>query len=237
MSPGNAIISAIKLIVLVVVNSALNPSPSWRNLLEKHRAIAVIRTDDLKQGVNMAKAVAAGGMPIIEITWNSQQPAKIIQQLKQELPDCIIGTGTILTLEELKEAIAAGIQFCFTPHVNPTLIKTAIDQQIPIIPGALSPTEIITAWQAGASCVKVFPVQAIGGIAYIRGLQGPLGSIPLIPTGGVTLDNAAYFIEAGAIAVGLSSQLFPHHALDNQEWDIITQQTKRLMDRLSIFRA
>ena len=153
----------------------LNPSESWRKLLQQNRAIAVIRTDDLQQGVGMAKAVANGGMKIIEITWNSQTPAEIIQQLKQDLPDCIIGTGTILTLAELEEAIAAGIQFCFTPHVNPTLIKTAIEQQVPIIPGALSPTEIITAWQAGASCVKVFPVQAIGGIAYVKGLQGPLG--------------------------------------------------------------
>ncbi|MDJ0846304.1 bifunctional 4-hydroxy-2-oxoglutarate aldolase/2-dehydro-3-deoxy-phosphogluconate aldolase [Crocosphaera sp.] len=221
---------------LVIVNSVLTSSQLWRKLLEQNRAIAVIRTDDPEQGINMAKAVAAGGMNLIEITWNSHNPAEIIQQLKGELPHCTIGTGTILTLEELEKAIAAGVQFCFTPHVNQTLIETAINQQVPIIPGALSPTEIITAWQAGASCVKVFPVQAIGGIAYIRGLQGPLGSIPLIPTGGVTLDNATYFIEAGAIAVGLSSQLFPHHALDSQQWDIITQQAQFLMKRLSVFR-
>ena len=217
-------------------NKTLNSSQSWRKLLTKNPAIAVIRTDNIEQGINMAKAVAAGGMNIIEITWNSHNPGEIIQQLKQDLPECTIGTGTILTLEELKEAIASGIQFCFTPHVNQTLIKTAINHDIPIIPGALSPTEIITAWQAGASCVKVFPVQAIGGIAYIQGLQGPLGSIPLVPTGGVTLDNAAYFIEAGAIAVGLSSQLFPRHALDDQEWDIITQQAQFLMQRLSEFQ-
>ena len=217
-------------------NKTLNSSQSWRKLLTKNPAIAVIRTDNIEQGINMAKAVAAGGMNIIEITWNSHNPGEIIQQLKQDLPECTIGTGTILTLEELTEAIASGIQFCFTPHVNQTLIKTAINHDIPIIPGALSPTEIITAWQAGASCVKVFPVQAIGGIAYIKGLQGPLGSIPLIPTGGVTLDNAAYFIEAGAIAVGLSSQLFPRHALDDQKWDTITAQAQLLMERLSKFQ-
>nr|WP_009546670.1 bifunctional 4-hydroxy-2-oxoglutarate aldolase/2-dehydro-3-deoxy-phosphogluconate aldolase [Crocosphaera subtropica]AAW57020.1 putative aldolase [Crocosphaera subtropica ATCC 51142] len=220
----------------MIVDSALKPSQSWQKLLQQHRAIAVIRTDSIEEGINMAKAVAAGGMKIVEITWNSHQPANIIQQLKQDLPECIIGTGTILTLEDLEKAIAAGIQFCFTPHVHQTLMKTAIDHHIPIIPGALSPTEIITAWQGGASCVKVFPVQAIGGIAYIKGLQGPLGSIPLIPTGGVTLDNAAYFIEAGAIAVGLSSQLFPHHALKHQEWNLITQQAELLMKRLSAFR-
>lgn len=220
----------------MTVNNQLNPSQSWRKLLQQNRAIAVIRTDNIEQGVNMAKAVAAGGMKLIEITWNSHQPGKIIQQLKEDLPECTIGTGTILTLEELENAIAAGIQFCFTPHVNLTLIKTAIESHIPIIPGALSPTEIITAWQAGASCVKVFPVQAIGGIGYIKGLQGPLGEIPLIPTGGVTLDNATYFIEAGAIAVGLSSQLFPNYALEAQNWDIITQQAKILMKRLWDFQ-
>lgn len=216
------------------VNSPLEISTSWRTLLKQHRAIAVIRTDDINLGLNMAKAVAAGGMRLIEITWNSQNPVQLIQQLKIELPNCVIGTGTILTQEDLKEAIKCGIQFCFTPHVSPSLIQTAIDHQIPIIPGALSPTEIITAWQAGASCVKVFPVQAIGGVSYIKGLQGPLGSIPLIPTGGVTLENAAYFIEAGAIAVGLSGQLFPRQAIQHQDWQMITQQAQSLRKRLKL---
>ena len=216
------------------VNSPLELSTSWQTLLKQHRAIAVIRTDDINLGLNMAKAVAAGGMRLIEITWNSQNPIELIQQLKRELPHCIIGTGTILTQEALKAAIKCGIQFCFTPHVSQSLIQTAIDHQIPIIPGALSPTEIITAWQAGASCVKVFPVQAIGGVAYIKGLQGPLGSIPLIPTGGVTLENAAYFIEAGAIAVGLSGQLFPRQAIQRQDWQMITQQAQSLRKRLKL---
>lgn len=220
--------------------STTNPyqekATSWRKLLRQHRAISVIRSHDLNLGLNMAKAAAAGGIKLIEITWNSQNPAQLIQQLKQELPDCIIGTGTILTQEDLNTAINSGIQFCFTPHVNQILIKTAINQQIPIIPGALSPTEIVTAWQMGASCVKVFPVQAVGGSAYIKGLQGPLGEIPLIPTGGVTLENAAHFIEAGAIAVGLSGQLFPHHAIKHQDWQFITRQAETLNTRLHTFK-
>ncbi|MEA5510059.1 bifunctional 4-hydroxy-2-oxoglutarate aldolase/2-dehydro-3-deoxy-phosphogluconate aldolase [Crocosphaera sp. UHCC 0190] len=214
------------------INSSLEISASWQQLLRQHRAIAVIRTDDIESGLNMARAAAKGGMRLIEITWNSKNPAQIIQRLKTELPDCIIGTGTILTLEDLQAAIAAQVQFCFTPHVNQTLIKTAIDHQIPIIPGALSPTEIVSAWQGGASCVKVFPVQAVGGIAYIRGLQGPIGSIPLIPTGGVTLDNAANFLEAGAIAVGLSGQLFPDHAINNQDWKNVTKRAEFLRDKI-----
>ncbi|ACK68261.1 2-dehydro-3-deoxyphosphogluconate aldolase/4-hydroxy-2-oxoglutarate aldolase [Rippkaea orientalis PCC 8801] len=209
-------------------------SELWRELLRKYQSIAVIRTSDPEIGLNMAKAVAAGGMHLIEITWNSTQPAQLIQQLRQELPECTLGTGTILTPQELEAAIAAEVQFCFTPHVSPKLIEMAIQAQIPIIPGALSPTEIITAWQLGASCVKVFPVQAMGGIGYIKGLQGPLGSIPLIPTGGVTLDNASLFIEAGAIAVGLSGQLFPPEAINNNDWEIVTQRAELLLQKLSL---
>ena len=213
-----------------------NPLLSWLNLLQEFRAIAVIRCQDLQLGMAMAKAVAQGGMRLIEITWNSYQPAQLISNLRQELPHCTIGTGTILTLNQLKSAIACGAQFCFTPHVNLNLIETAIASNIPIVPGALSPTEIITAWQAGASCVKVFPVDAVGGVNYIQNLQGPLGEIPLIPTGGVTLDNALHFLEAGAIAVGLSGQLFPQKLLAAGDWQEISKRA-RILTQIIIRRA
>ncbi|WP_124976390.1 bifunctional 4-hydroxy-2-oxoglutarate aldolase/2-dehydro-3-deoxy-phosphogluconate aldolase [Aphanothece sacrum] len=216
-------------------NKHLELSTSWQKMLRQHRAIAVIRVTNINQGLEMAKAVATGGMRLIEITWNSESPAKIIKKLRQELPECLIGTGTILTLDELKNAISSGIQFCFTPHVNLSLIETALEQGVPIIPGALSPSEIVNAWQAGGSCVKVFPVQAVGGINYIKGLQGPLGSIPLIPTGGVTLENAVNFIEAGAIAVGLSGQLFPSMAIETQDWETVTKRAQTLMKLLKRF--
>ncbi|XLQ12371.1 MAG: bifunctional 4-hydroxy-2-oxoglutarate aldolase/2-dehydro-3-deoxy-phosphogluconate aldolase [cyanobacterium endosymbiont of Epithemia adnata isolate EadnSB Bon19] len=218
-------------------DSSRKPSLAWQDLLRQHRAIAVIRTNDLNLGLEMAKAVSAGGIRLIEITWNSERPVQLIRQICEQLPNCTIGTGTVLNLEQLQEAIAAKVQFCFTPHVNPTLIQTAINADIPMIPGALSPTEITTAWQLGASCVKVFPVQAIGGVSYIKGLQGPLRFIPLIPTGGVTLDNAAAFIKAGAIAVGLSSQLFPKNAIDNKNWEVITQKAQILLQQLKPFSS
>ena len=134
---------------------------------------------------------------------------------------------------DLHEAIAAGAQFLFTPHTDLHLIQLAVAETVPIIPGALSPTEIVRAWQAGASSVKVFLVQAVGGAAYIQSLQAPLGSIPLIPTGGVTLENAATFLEAGAIAVGLSGNLFPKQAVADGHWDAIAQQAQTLMHRLT----
>jgi 2-dehydro-3-deoxyphosphogluconate aldolase/(4S)-4-hydroxy-2-oxoglutarate aldolase len=203
---------------------------SWIKLLQKNRAIAVIRSDDLELAISMAQAVAAGGIKLIEITWNSYQPTHLISQLRTLLPHCTIGTGTVLSLEQLEAAIACGVEFCFTPHVNLKLIEAAIAAKIPIIPGALSPTEIVTAWLGGASCVKVFPVQAVGGVNYLKSLQGPLGQIPLIPTGGVTLDNASQFIAAGAIAVGLSGELFPKHLVKERDWFGITERAKKLVN-------
>ena len=205
---------------------------NWLQLLKQHRAIAVIRAPEKELGYKMAMAVASGGMKLIEITWNTAQAATLISQLRSELPQCCIGTGTLLNVSHLKDAIACGAQFLFTPHVDPQMIELAQSSAIPVIPGALTPTEIVTAWQRGASCVKVFPVQAVGGVNYIKGLQGPLGQIPLIPTGGVNLDNARQFIQAGAIAVGLSGQLFPQSSINSGNWQSISQTARDLLENL-----
>ncbi len=206
---------------------------SWLTLLRQHQAIAVIRASGLSQGLQMAQAVAAGGMFLIEITWNSERAPDLISQLRRELPHCTIGTGTLLTLEQLQQAIDAGAQFLFTPHVDPTLIAAAVNADVPMVPGALSPTEVVTAWNVGASCVKVFPIEAMGGARYIKSLQGPLGQIPLIPTGGVTLENAKEFIAAGAIAVGLSGDLFPKALIATGDWKAIAQRAKTLKRQLA----
>lgn len=206
---------------------------SWLKLLQQTRVIAVIRASQRSIGCQMAKAVAAGGMHLIEITWNSDGGEELISQLRSELPACTIGTGTLLTLDHLEQAIAAGAQFLFTPHINPAMIQAAAQRSLPIVPGALSPTEIVTAWQAGASCVKVFPVQAMGGASYIKSLQGPLSHIPLIPTGGVTVENAPEFLLSGAIAVGLSGQLFPQQLVADGNWEAIAQRARNLMQKLA----
>jgi 2-dehydro-3-deoxyphosphogluconate aldolase/(4S)-4-hydroxy-2-oxoglutarate aldolase len=213
----------------------------WLTLLQGSNAhaasggkvIAVIRAAKMEQAYHMAKAVASGGIQLIEITWNSDRAAELISQLRAELPACTVGTGTLLTLLQMEQAIAAGAQFLFTPHVDPVMIQAAVQRSVPIIPGALSPTEIVTAWATGASCVKVFPVQSMGGVSYLKSLQGPLGHIPLIPTGGVTLENAKEFIAAGAIAVGLSGDLFPQQLVAVQNWDAIAQRARKLMEQLA----
>lgn len=212
----------------------MSASNHWLSLLQKNKAIAVIRTSRSDRALNMAKAVANGGMQLIEITWNSDRAAETIALLRAELPACTIGTGTLLSLEQQQQAIACGAQFLFTPHADPAIIQAAKESNIPIVPGALSPTEIVQAWNRGASCVKVFPVQAVGGASYIKSLQGPLGHIPLIPTGGVTLENAQEFIQAGAIAVGLSGELFPQVLVAAEDWEAIALRAKTLLRKLVV---
>lgn len=211
---------------MTIVNDSLET-------LQQEQVIAVIRAFPHTLGKQLAEAMRQGGIRLIEITWNSDQPEVLIPQLRDAMPDCVVGTGTILNREQLNRAIALGAQFVFTPHVNVQLIETAQAKDVPIIAGALSPTEIITAWQAGATAVKVFPAQAMGGIDYIKSLQGPLGNIPLIPTGGVTLDNAKAFLDAGATAVGLSSQLFPKALVEAENWQAISERAQQLKQGLS----
>ena len=206
---------------------------SWLTLLKKHRAIAVIRSSEKELAWQMASAVAAGGIQFIEITWNTHKAAELIAELRSEFPTFSIGTGTLLNLEQLQQAIDCGAQFLFTPHTDVAMIKTAVDAGVPIVPGAFSPTEIVTAWQAGATCVKVFPISALGGAAYLKSLQGPLGNIPLIPTVGVTLENAKVFIDAGAIAVGLAGDLFPKHLVENRDWRAIAAIARTLAQNLT----
>ena len=212
----------------------------WLQVLEQNRAIAIIRCPQISLAYKMAVAVAAGGMNLIEITWNRESEGKtdqssedLITQLRTELPHCTIGAGTILNSEQLEAAVNAGAQFAFSPYFSQELLDVSQSRyQIPFVPGVFSPTEIVNAWQSGAKVVKVFPIKSLGGAEYIRCLQGPLSQIPLIPTGGITLENASKMIEAGAIAVGISSSLFPTQAIANQDWSSISLRTKYLLDKL-----
>lgn len=207
---------------------------AWVQLLQEHKAIAVIRSAEIELAYQMAKAVAAGGINLIEVTWNSDRPGDLVTQLRSQLPDCIIGAGTILNLDQLQLAYSAGAQFAFSPHFDPQLLAASInDYHIPYVPGVLSPTEIVNAWQQGAKVVKIFPIKSVGGAEYLQCLKSPLNDIHFIPTGGITIDNAQAMIKAGAIAVGISTNLFPHTAIANQNWWEITTKTQDLIRKLN----
>lgn len=205
---------------------------AWLNLLEKEKAIAILRAPNQAVGTQMAKTAIEGGLTLIEISWNTDCAPQLIEHLRSVFPNCTIGVGTILSVADLKNAIAAGAQFAFMPHTDFDLIAVAKRREIPIIPGALTPTEIMTAWNAKSSCVKVFPIQAVGYADYLRALQTPLGNIPIIPTGGVTIDNAKSLIQAGAIAVGIGGSLFTKSAISAENWAFIQHQIQTLKNSL-----
>ncbi len=206
----------------------------WLHLLGRYRAIAIIRAPTVKTGVSMAKAAAAGGFCLIEVAWNhNADPAEMIAQIRAVVPTAVVGVGTILSKADLLGAIAAQAQFCFTPHTDRKLIDLARSHQLPMIAGAMTPTEIITAWRAGAASVKVFPISSLGNSAYIRSVLGPLGSIPLIPTGGVTSESAPDLIKAGAVAVGLSTALFPPGEVAKGDWAAIEARSRYLLTLLT----
>lgn len=202
----------------------------WLALLARHRAIAIIRASSVDVGLAMAKAAAAGGFSLIEVAWNNNaQPAEMMAIIRQTLSECVVGAGTVLTKEDLQGAIAAGAQFCFTPHTDPALIQIATDFRIPMIAGAMTPTEILVAWRAGAASVKVFPISALGSAQYIRSVLGPLGPIALVPTGGVTSESAPDLMAAGAVAVGLSTALFPKAEVEKEDWAAIEARSRYLL--------
>ena len=211
----------------------MNP---WLSLLQQHRIIAIIRADNVTIAREMALAAAAGGIKLIEIAWNTDRAESLIPKLQQELPDCKIGTGTILDIESAERAMGCGCSFLFTPHTNLEIITKGIKNNIPVIAGALTPTEIVAAWQAGASAVKVFPIKIIGGVDYLQCLQPVLRYIPLIPTGGITIQNADKYLAAGAIAVGVSSNLFSLEAIAEDDWTAIILRSQMLIQKVQPFQ-
>jgi 2-dehydro-3-deoxyphosphogluconate aldolase / (4S)-4-hydroxy-2-oxoglutarate aldolase len=208
----------------------------WLQLLEQERAIAVVRSPDLPTGLAMAQAMYDGGLRLIEITWGSHEPDRLVRELHDRLPDAVIGAGTIRDLAQFEQAQRSGAEFIFAPGTDPVVIQAAVAAHLPVIPGALTPTEILTAWQLGATCIKVFPITAVGEANYLHSLRVPLAGIPLIPTGGINFDNAGPMLAAGAIAVALAGELFPAAAIAAGDWDAVRSQAALLVERLAPYR-
>jgi 2-dehydro-3-deoxyphosphogluconate aldolase/(4S)-4-hydroxy-2-oxoglutarate aldolase len=159
--------------------------------------------------LGIAEALARGGVAAFEITLESDGSLVVLRQLADRFTDgqeLLVGAGTVLDRESASDAVRAGARFLVMPHVDEAVIRLAVEHEIPIFPGAFSPTEILAAWRAGATAVKLFPA-SVAGVAFVREFRGPFPDIPLVPTGGLTIETAPSFIAAGAVAVGLGSSL------------------------------
>jgi 2-dehydro-3-deoxyphosphogluconate aldolase/(4S)-4-hydroxy-2-oxoglutarate aldolase len=189
--------------------------------------IPVIRVTSASEAMDVADAIKEGGVSLIEITMSVQGAIDVIKELAQKYKDEIImGAGTILDPETGRAALLAGAQFIVSPTLNLDLIQLAHRYSAVVIPGAMTPTEILTAWNAGADMVKVFPSAQLGGPEYIKAIRGPLPQILLVPTGGVNLQNAGAFIKAGAIALGVGGELIDKKAIKEKKFHIITENTR-----------
>jgi len=181
------------------------------NVVDRIRQIGIIpvvRASSSDEALAAVEAIRAGGIPILEITLTVPGAVQVIADLTRRLgDDTIIGAGTVLDADSARACVDAGARFIVSPSLDVPTIETCRRLGVPVFPGALTPTEIVTAWKAGADAVKVFPANAVGGAAYLKSLKAPLPQIELIPTGGVSLENAAAFIAAGAFALGVGADL------------------------------
>jgi 2-dehydro-3-deoxyphosphogluconate aldolase / (4S)-4-hydroxy-2-oxoglutarate aldolase len=181
--------------------------PPVPQALEETRVVAIMRRTDASRAVAVAEALVAGGVRAIEVTCDSPGVLDMIRALDGALGERILlGAGTVLDQETADAVLAAGARYIVSPHTDPELVRTLARRGVPCVPGAFTPTEVLTAWRAGAALVKLFPAGGVGP-GYIKDLRGPLREIPLLPTGGVTLGNAGDFIAAGAWGLGIGSAL------------------------------
>jgi len=200
------------------------------NRMVSEGLIPVIRVSSSQEAIDVSDAIKEGGVTLIEITMSVPGAIDTIKELTHKYKDEIImGAGTILDPETARAALLAGAQFIVTPTLNLDVIQLAHRYSAVVVPGAMTPTEILTAWNAGADMVKVFPAAQLGGPEYIKAIRGPLPQILLVPTGGVNLQNAGAFIKAGATALGAGGELVDKKAVKEKKFNIITENTRAFL--------
>lgn len=199
--------------------------------------IPVVRAESSDIAMRAIDAIREGGISILEITMTVPGAIRVIEEVARRFSDdAIVGAGTVLDSETARACMLAGAQFIVSPALDLETISCCRRYSIPVMPGAMTPTEVVTAWKAGADLVKIFPANALGGAGYIKALRAPLPQIELVPTGGVSLNTAADFIKAGAAALGVGSDLVDTAALRAGEGKVITARAKQFIEIVKIAR-
>lgn len=206
-------------------------------LIEESGIIAIVRFDRPEQLIQVAQAIRAGGVGIIEFTMTTPNALDIIEESGREFGDeVLLGAGTVLDAETARAAILAGAEFIVSPTLDPEVIEVCRRYSKVVIPGAFTPTEILTAWQRGADFVKVFPA-SFGGPGYLKAIRGPLPQVKLIPVGGVSLENSADFIRAGAVAVAVGGNLVKKRAIAEGNFAELTETARQFVAAVREGRA
>jgi 2-dehydro-3-deoxyphosphogluconate aldolase/(4S)-4-hydroxy-2-oxoglutarate aldolase len=206
-------------------------------IIERVGLIPVLRAKNPRQAHAVVEAMIAGGVTVVEVTMTCPDACGILTALKKGYGEkLLLGSGTVTSASEAEETIAAGAEFVVSPSLHPEVISATKAAGKLSIPGALTPTEVITADRAGADYVKIFPCSAMGGASYLKSLLAPFPHLKLIPTGGVTLQTAESFIKAGARALGVGSDLVNLAAIDEDKPKIITETAKAYLEILAKIR-
>jgi len=194
--------------------------------------IAILRDIVGEAADRTVEALQGGGIRFVEVTMNTEGAPAMIEKWRARYDGRLrIGAGTVMSLADAEKAAAAGAEYFVCPHLDESVIAYALERGLGVFPGALTPTEIVRAWNCGATAVKIFPAASLG-LAYIRELQGPLRHIPMVPTGGVTLDNVDQYFAAGAAAVGVGSQLADKRLIAEGSFDAIRSRAAACVDKV-----
>lgn len=209
-------------------------------VLERIRTVGivpVIRAHSPEEALRAIAAIRAGGVPIIEITMTVPGAVDLIAEVARHARGAVVGAGTVLDPETARACVEAGASFIVSPALNLDTIAACREMATAVLPGALTPTEVVAAWRAGSDLVKVFPAGAVGGPAYIRALKAPLPQVELVPTGGVNLQTAGDFLRAGAYALGVGADLVDLAALRRGEDQVLTDKARRFVEVVRSARA
>jgi 2-dehydro-3-deoxyphosphogluconate aldolase / (4S)-4-hydroxy-2-oxoglutarate aldolase len=194
-----------------------------RALIEEVGVVPVVRASSPQEAKFAADAVWRGGIPIVEITMTVPGALGVISELVKTMPHMLVGAGTVVKKETAHQCAEAGAQFLVTPGLSMQTVAAARELDLLIMAGALTPTEVIAAWEAEVDFVKIFPCGNVGGANYIKALKGPLPQVPLVPTGGVNLQTAADYIRAGAAALGVGGEMISKEALHERNAELIRE--------------
>lgn len=206
--------------------------------IEAHGVVPVVRTRSAEDAGRAVVALAEGGITVFEITLTVPDALDVIRALARQYDgQALIGAGTVLSPEDAKRSVDAGAEFVVCPGFDPAIVAAVRELDRAVMPGALTPTEVLAAWNAGAHVVKVFPCSAMGGAPYLQALRGPFPHIKLMPTGGVDASTAAAYVKAGACALGVGGKLVDQTALDAGRDQLLTERAKELLQAVAEARA
>ncbi len=206
------------------------------NALREIGLVPVLRAESEVQALALADAIAAGGVTVLEVTMTVPGAIRVMRRLAEERPDILIGAGTVLDPETARMCILEGAQFVVSPALNVKTIEMCHRYGVAVLPGALTPSEIVTAWVAGADVVKIFPASALGGAKYLKSVKAPLPQVEMIPTGGVSQATAAEFLQAGAFALGVGADLVDLKAISEGHPEVITESARKYLAIVRKFR-